>query len=137
MVYLVLYKGKGKIGNAITRWWTGSPYSHCELVMDGVCYSASFMDGGVRAKEINLASGNWEMPIPLPWADRRRVLWYFEQTKGRKYDWLGIFGAQLFNRRRQDPMRFFCSEWCGAAITLPSAEIYNPATLGKLCEFML
>lgn len=29
---LALYKGKGKIGNAFIRWWTGSQYSHCELV---------------------------------------------------------------------------------------------------------
>lgn len=136
MVHLVLYKGKGKIGNAITRWWTGSVYSHCELVIDGACYSASFMDGGVRSKEINLQSGNWSELIPLPWADAKRVLWYFNKTKGSGYDWFGIFGAQLFNRRRQDPSRFFCSEWCAAALALPNAEIYNPHTLGKLCEFM-
>ena len=94
MVRLALYKGRGKLGNRITRWWTGSIYSHCELVVCGVCLSASFMDGGVRAKQIDLDSGHWDV-IPLPWADVAQVLAFFEQTKGRAYDWLGLFRGHL------------------------------------------
>jgi hypothetical protein len=133
MVKLALYKGKGKIGNAITRWWTGAQYSHCELVIGGVCYSASLMDGGVRAKLIDLTSGNWDV-IELPWADAGRVLDFYSRTCGLAYDWLGLFRGQLFNRGRQDGSKYFCSEWNAAALGLPTAEIYSPAALGELCR---
>lgn len=136
MMQLALYKGKGLIGNAITRWWTGSQYSHCELVIDGVCYSASFMDGGVRAKAIDLNNGNWDV-IPLPWVDAVRVLVFFEQTEGRAYDWLGLYRGQLFNRGRRDGSKYFCSEWCAEALGIPAPEMYRPDRLGELVEFIL
>ena len=135
MVQLALYKGRGKLGNRITRWWTGSIYSHCELVVCGVCLSASFMDGGVRAKQIDLDSGHWDV-IPLPWADVAQVLAFFEQTKGRAYDWLGLFRGQLFNRGGRDGSKYFCSEWCAEAIGIPAAEMYSPARLGELVGFV-
>lgn len=132
---LAMYKGKGKIGNAITRWWTGSTYSHCELVIGGVCYSASFMDGGVRAKQIDLGSGRWDV-IDVPWADELRVADFFARTKGRPYDWHGIFGSQLFNRGSHDPNRWFCSEWCGEALGIPHPETRSPKTLLELILFL-
>ena len=133
-VQIAMYKGRGLIGNAITRWWTGSQYSHVELVIDGICYSASFMDGGVRAKVINLSSGKWDL-IPADWIDADRALEFFRKTKGAKYDWFGIFGAQMFNRRRHMQSRYFCSEWLSAAAGLPNAEIYSPYALMKLAMF--
>ena len=136
MVFLALYKGKGQIGNAITRWWTGSIYSHCELFVNGVCYSASLMDGGVRAKVIDIHSGNWDL-LPMDWVDAGQVLDFFEQTKGRAYDWLGLFRAQLFNRGRRDGSKYFCSEWCGDAARIPMPEMYNPMELGELAKFLM
>lgn len=135
MMQLALYKGKGLIGNAITRWWTGSVYSHCELVIDGVCYSASFMDGGVRKKRIDLSSGRWDV-VDIPWADKAFALDFFERTKGAKYDWFGIFGSQLLNRRMHDVNRWFCSEWFGGATQLPHPETRNPDTLAELVYFL-
>ena len=134
-MYLALYKGKGLIGNYLTRWWTGSVYSHCELVVDGECYSASFMDGGVRKKTIDLASGRWDV-IPLDSWMQARVVSFFKETEGKQYDWWGIIGAQMFNRRRHDPNRFFCSEWCAAALGIPNSEMYTPHTLAELLAFI-
>lgn len=132
---LALYKGKGLPGNAITRFWTKSIYSHCELVIDGHCYSASFMDGGVRKKRINLNSGRWDV-FDIPWADEEHALDFFEKTQGSKYDWLGIFGSQMLNRRSQHDHRFFCSEWVGDAVKIPTPEIHSPHTIGLLCEYL-
>lgn len=135
MMQLALYKGKGRVGNAITRWWTGSIYSHCELVIDGVCHSASFMDGGVRRKEIDLASGRWDV-VDVPWADKEYALAFFERTKGAKYDWFGIFGSQLLNHRMHHAHRWFCSEWFGGATRLPHPETRSPDTLAELVNFL-
>jgi hypothetical protein len=93
------------------------------------------MDGGVRKKDINLTSDNWDL-IPLSWVDKDRILSYFEHTKDRSYDWWGLFGSQIVNRRSDLKKASFCSEWCAAAAGLPNPETYNPGTLGEYCKWM-
>lgn len=130
-----MYKGRGLLGNAITRWWTGSHYSHCELVIDDICYSASFMDGGVRKKNIDLKSGRWDI-VSIDWADKQAAIEFFENTKGAKYDWIGILGSQLINRKVHDINRWFCSEWVGCAIKFPNPEMLSPDILCKWVKFL-
>ena len=112
-VRLALYKGRGNIGNATIRWWTGSIYSHCELVVDGWCYSSSVMDGVVRrrrvgpgADQISLGE-HWDL-LELPWADADTVVEYFAATDDDRYGWPSLIMSQVFNRNRQSahaPMR--------------------------------
>lgn len=134
-VQLATYKGRGLIGNALIRWWTGSQYSHCELVVDGLCYSSSIMDKGVRSKTIDLSDGNWVM-MPLSWVDGEAVKGYFQNTDVQAYGWFGLLYSQLFNRNRKEEGAQFCSEWCANAIGLPNAPSYSPVALHKLCEWI-
>lgn len=135
-VQLALYKGKGQIGNAAIRWWTGSIYSHCELVVDGVCYSSSVMDKGVRRKRIDLTDGKWEL-VDLPWADAKKVLAYFKLTDHHTYGWPSLVSSQLFNRNRGAADSQFCSEWCANALGIPNGSSYAPGTLGSTCQWLL
>lgn len=134
-VQLALYKGKGQIGNWAIRLWTGSEYSHCELVVDGWCYSSSVMDKGVRRKQIDLTDDKWDI-VDLPWADAKRILAYFALTDHHTYGWPSLISSQLFNRNRSAADSQFCSEWCAAALSLPSPSSYSPPSLMKLCEFI-
>lgn len=134
-VQLALYKGKGLIGNALIRWWTGSQYSHCELVVDGICYSSSLMDKGVRKKVIDLKPENWDL-VDLPSYLAPRVLEYFELTKGQKYGWLDLIRSQIFNTASDEEGTSFCSEWCAKAIGIPSPTIYSPKTLHLLLLYL-
>lgn len=134
-VQLALYKARGQIGNAFIRWWAGSQYSHCELVVDGWCYSSSMMDKGVRRKRIETDSGHWDL-IPLPFADAERIRKYFMQTDANRYGWLGLIRSQLFNRNRKTHGAQFCSEWCANALGLPNAPSYSPASLGRLVQYI-
>lgn len=136
MAQLAMYKGKGRIGNALIRAWTRSIYSHCELVVDGVCYSSSLMDGGVRSKVIDLDSGNWDL-IELPDHFDDLILAHFEATRGLSYGWLDLIRSQIFNSGANQPGADFCSEWCAAAMGLPNATIFSPATLGDLVRALL
>ena len=138
---LALYKGKGQLGNAAIRWWTGSPYSHCELVVDGWCYSSSVMDKGVRRKrvgpgadEIGLSKDHWDL-IELPWADAAAIVRYFEATDSDVYGWPSLIASQVFNRNRPTEHAAFCSEWCARALALPAPSIYNPGTLDDICTW--
>ncbi|MDH1442073.1 hypothetical protein N5O88_05565 [Pseudomonas sp. GD03721] len=142
MVRLALFVGAGQVGNALIRWWTNDPASHCELVVDGWCYSSSLMDGGVRRKrvgpgadEISLTPDKWVL-IELPWADAQQVLAYFEQTEGTPYGWASLILSQLFNLNRRVEGSEFCSEWSAAALGLPAPSSLNPGALRDWCTYL-
>lgn len=129
---LALYKGKGQVGNTLIRWWTRSIYSHCELVIDGISYSSSLMDGGVRAKRIDHNPEHWDF-VALPWAEPHRVESLMRDTLGEPYGWLDLLWRQVLNRPG-DSRGWFCSEWCAAALGLPNPQQYSPATIGEYCK---
>jgi hypothetical protein len=135
-VQLALRKHDDRIGSRLICWWTGSIYSHCELVAGGVCYSSSIMDKGVRAKVIDLDPEKWDL-IDLPWTDTGAVLDYFKATDSNTYGWFSMIFSQLFNRNQSDSDSQFCSEWCAAALGLPNSSTYSPKTLGDACRYMV
>ena len=134
-VSLALYVGKGKIGNWAIRKWTGSQESHCELVVDGLAYSSSLMDGGVRVKYIEWNPAHWEF-IPIPWASKEDVISHYNKTKSNKYGWWSLITSQVFNRNRDEGNADFCSGWCAEALNIPNPNIYNPATLASTARFL-
>ena len=133
---LALYKGKGQIGNAAIRLWTRSPHSHCELVVDGMAYSSSVMDGGVRAKRIAFNPENWDF-VALPDEFAPRILAHYQATRGADYGWRDLLLSQVLNTGRDEDGAAFCSEWCAAAVGLPNPTTYNPKTLGELLPVIL
>lgn len=130
-VRLALRKHDKRIAAKAIQWWTDSIYSHCELEVNGVCYSSSAMDGGVRAKVIDLDPDKWDF-VDLPWADAEKILKYFEDTDHQFYGWAGLAMSQVLNRNWTSGKHQFCSEWCASALGLPNGAIYNPGTLGEL-----
>jgi hypothetical protein len=134
-VQLALRKHDTRLSAKAICWWTGSIYSHCELVVEGVCYSSSAMDGGVRAKVINLDPSKWDV-IELPWADPQRVKGYFAKTDGHTYGYVSMVTSQMLNRNQADIGSQFCSEWCANALGLPSGVTLNPGTLATWAEYL-
>jgi hypothetical protein len=143
MVKLAVYRGKGSIGNAVIRWWKKTKYSHCEIVIEQpsetlggiqIGYSASLMDGGVRAKAIEFKPGHWEF-IDLPWADENKILAHYDKTKHESYGIVDMFWGQVFNRP-SNKGGDFCSEWCAAALGIPTPHVHDPASLYALCKFI-
>lgn len=134
-IQYAMYKGEGMIGNALVRWWKRTEFSHCELVIDGVCYSSSVMDKGVRCKVIDLDPCKWEL-INLPDHLAPAALEYFRKTKGQRYSWASIIAAQFFASDYDEPQAAFCSEWCGAALGVPNPVIYAPEPLGDLLRWL-
>lgn len=141
-VRLALFKGKGQIGNAFIRLWTNSQYSHCEMVVDGICYSASVMDGGVRSKkvgtgdnEISLSPDKWDI-VEIPWISEDKIVDYFNKTDYQKYGWFSLFTSQLFNRNTPSKDSQFCSEWCASSMGIPNSSSFSPATLGSSAAYI-
>lgn len=134
-VKLAMYKGVGGPFNALIRKWTGSMYSHCELVIDGECYSSSLMDKGVRRKAINLQDKRWDV-IDVEWADADYALVYFQKTRKQNYGVWSLVSSQLFNLNRRVGEAPFCSQWCGDALRIPNAVSFSPHTLMDLVAFV-
>ncbi len=133
VVFLALYKARGKLFNWMIRLWTRSKYSHCELVMpDGRWLSASAMDGGVRAKHVDFDPDHWDL-IPLPWASVPVIEQLFAKHKGKGYDWLGIVLSQFLPLAIDNKTRMFCSEFCAAGLGLSeAAPRFSPVLLSEV-----
>lgn len=107
------------ISHYAIRLWTWSKYSHAELVIDGVCYSSSLRDGGVRSKYIDLASGRWDvLPVKGNAAD---ALWWYQQHKGQGYDWLNV-QRFILPFIPQDKNKWVCFEAVAAMLGLAGAH---------------
>lgn len=122
---MAFYKGKGNFFDAVVRFVTRSEYSHCEIVIDGVCWSSSPRDGGVRQATINLQSGHWDV-IDLQ-GDVPLVLAWFLANEGARYDWVGLIRTMIpfFPHSKT---KWFCSEACGAALGI-QANTLSPQDL--------
>lgn len=132
-VQIAFHKGSSGFVNTLTHvaicWFTKSKYSHCELVVDGRCYSSSARDGGVRSKVIDLDSGNWDV-FDLN-ADPDDIKNWFASHAGEKYDWAGIFRF-ILPFLPANPKQWFCSEAVGAAVCMVKPEDYSPGELYEL-----
>lgn len=137
---IAFYKGPPgplwrKVGHYAIRLWTWSRWSHAELVIDGECYSASLMDGGVRKKQIDLDSGHWDIvPIDLDGSRKLEALVWFNQHEGSSYDFRNI-ARWVVPFIPQHPAQYVCYEAIGdmlgmaGAYRLDADDLYNWALL--------
>lgn len=129
---IAFYKGKKRIFNLLTSWWLRGRYSHCELILrenpngSCLCVSSSFMDGGVRSKEIFLDPDHWdilEIEGDVVYAQK-----WFDSHKGQPYDVLGLVGF-IFRVLGQSKSRWFCSEAIAEMLGLLDSWRFDPCVL--------
>ena len=147
-IYLALYKGRrdgsgwrvwrARATDWLTRALTRGQYSHCEIAVREhpqasvyTCYSASIRDGGVRCKVMPLPEAKWDL-IPLPSTpeahEQLQRVWM--ATEGQGYDLRGALGIAF--GLRHNSRRWFCSEWCAAALGLPDGWRWSPNDLAAI-----
>lgn len=137
---LMAYKGPPKdLVHKITHWgictfsslrylvkegkFKSVKYSHVELNINGIAYSSSTRDGGVRSKVIDMHSGSWD--LLEVYIDELQALDWFNRNKGKKYDWAGIFRFLLpFLPHNKD--QYFCNEAVGQMMQVSNPENYTP-----------
>ena len=123
------YKAReGKIGDKVVG--LVSVFSHVELEIDGVFYSSSNRDGGVRSKIIDTSNKKkWVSFEVKNKIDKNRCLNYFKSVEGQKYDWLNIFFSQIIKLNIQSSNKQICSEFVGNCLQLDNAYKYSPESL--------
>jgi hypothetical protein len=140
--YIALYKGipedvQHKITHYITcvflslRKFRIVKYSHAELVIDGVCYSSSVRDGGVRSKIIDLSSGKWDLiELQLSDSEKLNAKLRFIEIEGKRYDWFGAIGVILgFVKQKSD--KFFCFEVVAKLLGKEKPHKFTPVEFEK------
>ncbi len=126
--YKVNHTGIQGIYSRAVRWWTRSTYSHCELVFsNGEAASASYMDGGVRFKQIDFDPEKWDF-VPLPEALEAAARDWFVKYQGAPYDLWGNLHF-IISSVGDDEKKWFCSESLAAAVGLASPSRYSPGDL--------
>lgn len=132
---VAFYKSKQRLFNRLVCWYLKGSYSHCELVLkdnsDGtsLCLSSSFMDGGVRLKNIYLDKNKWDfIELNDPRFTLEHALDYYEQHKNTKYDVLGLLGF-IWRRQTGIKHKMFCSEVLADYIGYEEPFRFDPVIL--------
>ena len=128
-VTVAFYKAQDRWFDKAVRFVTGSKYSHCECIVNGISYSSSYRDGGVRQKVITYKPGKWDF-IHLPEASPVQVVQFFHDYEETPYDVLGLFGF-IVPAHIESRNKLFCSEACAAALGFHKPYQFSP---GKLYE---
>ena len=117
------------------RWIDRGPYSHCELVFsDGLSGSASYIDGGVRFKQIDYNPAHWDF-VALPDAAEPFARDWFERNEGSPYDLMGNVRFVLPWLSDSDK-GWFCSEAMAAALKIKEPWRFGPNGLAALLRCM-
>ena len=137
---VAFYKGRARRFNRLVSWYTRGPYSHCELVVQqlnagALCWSSSFMDGGVRLKVIQLDPAHWDLvTLEVSEATAAAATQWFKEHEGQGYDVQGLLGF-VWRRMADDQRRWFCNEAVGAALGIPEAWRFDPNSLWSALVF--
>jgi len=87
-------------------------YTHCELVIDGVFYGSTPVDGGVRKKNVNGNQSHWNYIDFMVTEDEHvKLKTYVNSMLGVKYGWYGIFLSQFLPLHLEDKDRVYCAEF--------------------------
>ena len=128
-------KGVNGLYSRGVRWLEKGSFSHCELYFpQGDSASASFIDKGVRFKDIKYTSGDWVF-VDVSWADEKYARAYFEEHEDEDYDVLGnlrfLIGVVGHSKNKK-----FCSEAVAEALQLKDGWLLAPNALYNVLTFI-
>lgn len=121
-ITVAFYKGDGLRRDRLVRWWTGSPYSHVELIMpDGIMAGIRPPeDPYIRRRSLaGIRESDWDfIEISVTEKQLKALRQFIDSTKGQGYDWLGMVASHLTPFKVKLPNRWYCSEWVLYALSV-------------------
>lgn len=135
MIRVCFRHGDRRLFARLVCAWRGGDSAHCEAAFDWRaqshdCVSASWLDGGVRIKTIDMPAEKWRI-YEVP-GDRNRALAWAAQHDGERYDVLGLLGF-VFRRIKGWTSAWFCSEVVADVMYLPEPYLYDLRALESVC----
>ena len=138
---IAFYKGTktglSGVYNKGVRWIEDGKYSHVEMIFsDGMSGSASFMDGGVRYKQIDYTKHpeDWDI-IKCNWIDEDKARSTFNQLVGHPYDIRGNIHF-ILGFIKNNPNKMFCSGIAAMCIGMNNYYQYAPNGLYELVNYI-
>jgi hypothetical protein len=121
-ITVAFYKGEGLRRDKLVRWWTGSEYSHVELIMPNGDMAGIRPpdDPFVRKKTISgMQTKDWDfVNISVTEKQLSALRSFIESTKGQGYDWVGMIASHLTPFKVRVPNKWYCSEWVAYALSV-------------------
>lgn len=139
---VVFYKNGTALSDRLIRWWTHSPYSHCELLFDDGLMVSSYPHIGIRELHVgSLDPHFWDiLDIPLDAEKTDHLKTWCKGELGCPYDWASLFMSQVLKIPRAHPDKWYCSEFCAAGLQ-QADQLHNvlPCTLspGRLFDLIV
>ena len=96
------------------------------IFSDGISASSSFLDGGVRFKDITYNPDHWDIVELPPELEQAARLW-FVQHEGDSYDVIGNLGF-VVGPVDDSKRKWFCSEVIMAALGVEEPGKFSPST---------
>jgi len=122
-ISIAFYKGYGDILNKIVRKWTKSIYSHAELILnDNETWVSISPKIGSKISENKVPYvdvDDWDViTLNINEEQYQTILDFYAETKGKKYDWVGMLLSQFLPLRIKTENRWYCSEWIAYALRI-------------------
>ena len=133
-IKIAFYKGKGNFVNAIVRWWTGSAYSHAELVLeDNITWIgiSPFLKSKISKKiRLSIIPAEWEfVSVDISEEQHELIMQFFKDTEGQGYDWVGMLMSQFLSYKIKHRKRWYCSQWIAHALSTACVIDWKTARL--------
>lgn len=139
---VAFYKGKENWIGEIIRWWTKSPYSHCEMILKVNAnrtyrMATSWIGVGITTRDRLINTHDWDfVDVPTTRQQDIEIIEWFNKHDGQRYDYMGILGF-VIRRKIHTKHRWFCSEACAESLhnagVIPAVKSWkeSPGSLFK------
>lgn len=148
-ISVAFFKGDKKVfHHRFIRWWTGSIYSHAELLLDKETWVSisPFLYSKVGARiKTHYDESDWDfIHFSISDIQLHALKDFISETTGDGYDWIGMLLSQIGPFMVKGRGRWYCSQWVfrclsySGVIRLRSSKIYETPGLnpGKLYSLL-
>lgn len=117
LIRIAFFKGdRHEWHHRFVRWWTKSPYSHAEIVLDDGETWASispFLYNRVAARiRTSVPPEDWDyLDFKVTSSELRALKDFISETTGDGYDWIGMLLSQILPIIIKGKGRWYCSSW--------------------------
>jgi hypothetical protein len=121
-IQIAFFKGdKNEWHHRFVRWWTKSPYSHAEIVLDGDTWVSisPFLFTRVAARvRTHVPPEDWDyLDFKVTPEELHALKDFISETTGDGYDWPGMLLSQVLPFIIKGKGRWYCSSWIAHALS--------------------
>lgn len=138
---VAFYRGPRTFRTWLVKVWTGSIYTHVELVLpSGDCIGISPEEASrVRMARCDFLPDEWSfIEIDVTREQLLKIVNFFTATHGHRYDWFGMIASHLTPFYVKHDRKWYCSQWIACALTISHVFpfMYNKINPGKLYDIL-